>query len=311
MAFLGFVRESGLKILALAGLSPCEYSIMLYLLNAAASGLNEFITTERELASLIGYDEETLIKGLESLEKSNLIKMRGGDNNSQLSDRASIRIGIQYDTSRWEFRHDNDVTSQDAVVFPFRRGRNFQVLGGTETTVQSPLQTKSKKTATWQRVIDAFMEDRDPEEEDREKLERDAKVLVETHPVDQVLLMLRHFGHRIPTLSLLASSWQHYQEIFEEENHKIDLQEARQKHHELDIRLKDTVTLLLEKKEKLGLSDEEVGVLEILSRHRHPRRQLFWAYQARGRYPLLKEFFDEASKYMLPVTTHGSVVKKW
>ena len=64
------------------------------------------------------------------------------------------------------------------------------------------------------------------------------------------------------------------------------------------------------KKSVLKLNDEEVTVLEILFNHRHPRRQLFWAYQTRSRYPNLKQFFEDNSFLMLPVTSSGAIVKK-
>jgi hypothetical protein len=62
MLFKTFVGESGLKVLAMARLSQCEYSVMLHLLNCAASGLDELITTERELSVLIGYDEPRCVR---------------------------------------------------------------------------------------------------------------------------------------------------------------------------------------------------------------------------------------------------------
>src|SRR5690606_27213219 len=82
--------------------------------------------------------------------------------------------------------------------------------------------------ATWDRVVRSFCQGRSLDDHEIEAAEETARILVDTHPVDQVLLMVRHFGHRIPTLSLLASSWQHYQEIFEAETQKVDLMEARQ-----------------------------------------------------------------------------------
>ena len=280
MSFKTFIGESGLKILAMARLNQCEYSIMLYLLNCAASGLDEFITNEKELSSLIGYDEKALQDSLMNLAERNLVLVKHGDH-QPVTDRQSIRIGVQYDMNRWLLNFDRDVTSQDAVVFPFRRADN-QHLVGVEGG-QAP-QAKLKVLPTWQRVMESFSKNRNLGKAETMNAQRDAQILVETHPVDQVLLMLRHFDQRIPTLSLLASSWQHYQEVFEEETQKVDLLEARQKHIEQDARLRETVASLLAKKDRLKLTEEEVTVLEILESHRHPRRQLFWAYQTRSRY---------------------------
>ena len=158
-------------------------------------------------------------------------------------------------------------------------------------------------------MLDSFVQGRSLDDDELEETERASRTLVDTHPVDQILLMLRHFGGRIPTLSLLASSWQHYQEIFEQETQKVDLLEARQKHQEQDTRVREQAQMVLERRDDHDLTEEEVTVLKILIKHRHPRRQLFWAYQARSRYPHLESFFADNAPLMLAVTTHGNVIK--
>jgi hypothetical protein len=79
---------------------------------------------------------------------------------------------------------------------------------------------------------------------------------------------------------------------------------------EYDAKVRENALAILEHKEEHELSYEEIAVLETLTQHNHPRRQLFWAYQTRGRYPKLRRFFKENKKYMLAVTTNGSVIKK-
>jgi DNA-binding MarR family transcriptional regulator len=304
--FRRFSKESGFKVLALARLSQGEYSIMLYLLNCAASGLDELITTEVELASLMGYDENSLQKALGELAGKNLIKLHYHENNHH-RDLVSMRLAIQYDLSKWILSYDVEATSSDALVFPFRRGgkANFQVLDG-----QKIVKKKNESDGqTWQRIANSFTQGRSLDEDEIASVEENAKILVDTHPVDQVLLMIRHFGMRIPTLSLLASSWQHYQEIFESETMKVDMLGARQKHQELDQKIRDQAKLLLDDSGQ-EWSDEEKTVLQILLKHQHPRRQLFWAYQLRSRYPKLLNFFNDNVNLMLSVTSGGSIVKK-
>lgn len=307
MPFQTFMSESGFKVLAMARLGQCEYSIVLYLLNCAVSGMYDLITTERELASLIGYDEDTIKEAMENLLGRNMVHVRVHEL-QQAKGRPSLRIGMQYNIHLWQLTFDKDVTSHDAVVFPFKREGNVHYLPPRDPdltpTIKHPL-------PTWKRILTAYLEGRDElSESELANAERDAAVLVDTHPVDQCLLMLRHFGNRIPTLSLLASAWQHYQSLYEDETEKVDIQEARHKHLELDHRLRDAVELLLQQRDGMQLSEEEVDVLEVLSNHRHPRRQLFWAFQSRGRYPKLKEFFDQNSFLMLPVTSSGTIFKK-
>lgn len=308
MPFQTFMTESGFKVLAMARLGSCEYSICLYLLNCAVSNMHELITTEKEFASLVGAEEEVLHEAMQNLIDRNIVHVKVHDS-GQPKGRQSLRIGLQYNIHLWQLNFDKDVTSHDAVLFPFKRESNVHYLHDRDQSDITP--TIKHPLPTWKRILEAFLEGRDDvNEQEVQNAERDAKILVDTHPVDQVLIVVRHFGTRIPTLSLLASAWHHYQTLFEEETEKVDILEARHKHIELDHRLRDSVELLLQQKQELKLTDEEVGVLEMLFNHRHPRRQLFWAYQSRGRYPHLSEFFTQNSFLMLPVTSSGTIFKK-
>ncbi len=309
MPFQTFMGESGFKVLAMARLGSCEYSIILYLLNCAVSGMHELVTTEKEFATLIGYSTEELQLAMENLNKRRIIQVKVHETQAVSKDRQSLRVGMQYDVHLWQLNFDQDVTSHDAVLFPFKREANVFSLRSRDQSDITP--TIKHPTPTWKRILEAFLEGReDISDQERQNAERDAHILVDTHAVDQVLLMLRHFGSRIPTLSLLASAWQHYQTLFEDETDKVDILEARHKHLEMDHRLRDAVELMLQQKSELQLNSDEVDVLDMLYNHRHPRRQLFWAYQTRGRYPNLKDFFEQNSFLMLPVTSSGTVFKK-
>ena len=308
--FARFMHESGFKVLALAKLSECEYSIILYLFNCAVSGLDQIITTQSELASLTGYDDDIVNKSIGGLAAMNIIRVHYGDSAGVDPTNVSMRVYIQYQVSKWVISNEVEQSSHDAVVFPFRRQgqSNLQVLDGEKKDPK--LRKAGEEHSTWKRVYESFANGRDLSSEDQEQAMDAARVLVDTHPVDQVLLMIRHFEQRIPTLSLLASSWQHYQEQFEEETQKVDLLGARQKHHELDQKIREQARTLLDDVENKDLGEEEKTVLQILLKHRHPRRQLFWAYQLRSRYPGLSSFFSDNMSLMLSVTTGGTVVKK-
>ena len=304
------MHESGFKVLALAKLSECEYSIILYLFNCAVSGLDQIITTQSELASLTGYDDDIVNKSIGGLAAMNIVRVHYGDSAGVDPTNVSMRVYIQYQVSKWVISNEVEQSTRDAVVFPFRRQgqSNLQILDGEK---KDPKARKAgEEHSTWKRVYESFANGRDLTAEDQDQAMDAAHVLVDTHPVDQVLLMIRHFEQRIPTLSLLASSWQHYQELFEEETQKVDLLGARQKHHELDQKIREQARTLLDDVENKELVEEEKTVLQILIKHRHPRRQLFWAYQLRSRYPGLSRFFSDNMNLMLSVTTGGTVGKK-
>jgi hypothetical protein len=306
MNFKSFIKQSGFKVLALARLNECEYSLFLYLLNCSVSGLDDLVTTDNELASLIGVSQQKVQDALENLSTRQIIRLHYGETLNR--DSQSLRLGIQFNMKKWQLDYDSDVTVSDAVVFPFRRRAtpNLSIVNPQVAKVDP----EKTQTETWRRVLTSFVQGRSFDDTEIEMAEENAKVLVQTHPVDQVLLFIRHFGKRIPTLSLLASAWYHYQEQFEEETQKIDLLEARQKHSEQDQQVREQAQLMLAASDELGLSEDERIVLEVLSRHRHPRRQLFWAYQMRMNYPNLDGFFRDNAGLMLPVTSGGQVVRK-
>ncbi|MEZ4742215.1 MAG: hypothetical protein R3B45_07195 [Bdellovibrionota bacterium] len=306
-----FIHSSGFKVLALAKLSQCEYSIALYLMNCCISGINQIITTEGELRNLLGYSDDFIIRNsLATLRDRKIIHLNYSDTDSNETQHPSMRIGMQLDTSRWLLDNKIESGDTDAIVYPFRRAGEapFRLLPGDSLPKQRPGQAHTNET--WARIQQEFARGRTLDKRDMEEAEKFAKILVDTHPVDQVLIYLKHFGLRIPSLSLLASSWQHYQELFEAETQKIDIMEARQKHLSLDEELRKSARETLEKAEDLELSEEDRSVLNILANHRHPRRQLFWAFQLRSRYQKLKDFFEKNASKMIPITSAGLIVRK-
>ncbi len=306
-----FFRDGGLKILAVAQLNPCECGIIFYLLNCSVSGLDEIVTTDSELASLMGYSEKDLRDAVVSLFEKQLLKVSRHAQATAQQTNPSLRLGLEYNIHKWQIKtmQKQDLTSSDALVFPFRRrgNVNLQMVEGDQNKY-TPLYTNREP---WQLILEKFIKNRELDQHEMEEAEEAAKVLADTHPLDQVLYCLKHFGGRIPNLSLLASSWQHYLEILENEVQNIDIGEARKKHVELDEELKQKALAQLESAANAPLlNDEEKTVLNIIIKHRHPRRQLYWALQAKERYPNLAAFFQENMSLMLSVTSSGQVIKR-
>jgi hypothetical protein len=302
MSYKTFIKESGFKMLAVARLEPCEYSVVLYVLNCAASGLDAIETSPPELAITLGWDVNEIRGAIQMLSERGIVvnePMRSGVARVP----SSMRLSLQYDVSRWHLKASEEMTGHDAVVFPFRKQATVSI---TEFRAHAP----EAGEATWKRVFDSFVQGRSLDRAETLRAESEARVLVDTHPVDQILLMLRHFGERVPSLSLLASSWGQFQQLFEEENHKVDLAGARQRNSEDDGKVRQGAADWLARKDEVGLTEEEATVLKVLTTHRFPRRQLFWAYQMRARYPKLAGFFADFSGIMLGVTSKSRILKR-
>lgn len=308
-----FLQKSGFKALALAPLSSCEYSIVLYLMNCAFSGLEQIIITEAELADVIGFTEKEVDGSIQSLSDKSMLRIKYGDTINGHQTKPSISIAFQYDISKWSQTVLKEMNLEDAIVYPFIRhhDRNLSIIPGHENENNSfkGYIKSDNHHQTWQRIVDSFAFGRDLSEDEIAQERASAKMLVEAHPVDQILLLLRHFQLRVPSLSLLASSWQHYQELYEAETQKVDFLDARRKHLEMDKDVKESAQKWLDNAHINKLSPDEINVLKLLIRHRHPRRQLFWAYQLRSRYQNLLNFFEENANKMLAVTTTGAIVK--
>lgn len=309
-----FFRESGLKVLAISDLNACEYSILFYLLNCAMSGLDNLITNESELGSIVGHNTISVRDALDRLSSRNIIKSHYGDG-TQSPKLQSLSLGMNWDIGKWQIGQNQAGAISDhheALIFPFRKGSpNLQILEGQrhEAFEKPIIHRATTEIEAWHRIFESFCRGRSMDEYEFKTTEKVAQTLSHAHPIDQVLLMIRHFGQRIPTLSLLASNWDHYVEQFEQESQKLDLFEVRQKQAEMDQKVRDAASIMLEKRAELELSEEETHILELLAQHRHPRRQLFWAHQQRIRYPKLQSFFADIHSLMLPITQTGQVVK--
>ncbi len=311
MSFESFINESGLKVLAHAKLSAHEYSLVLYLINAAASKLDYVLATDSELATLARCSEEEIREALDNLDRMKIVKIRYGHPHRN-PNKDSMRVALETEVSKWVFSDEKQISTDEALIFPFhRKGKSGLQLFTSPRKEKSLTKLGRKDSATWKRVLESFLADRSLASEDIEKAQEAARFLVDAYDVDQILILIRHFSVRIPSLTLLASNWGQYWEAFEDETQKVDLNTAKRKHFELDEDLRRAVRAELKGAEEKKLDEEEVRVLEILLEHNHPRRQLFWAFQARSRYPKLQDFFKKHTKHMLQVSSSGKIVKNF
>lgn len=179
-------------------------------------------------------------------------------------------------------RKASGLSPGDALLFPSGRGLPGDAHGAglSETAVK--------------RVLAAFAARKDdPLDEEKERAY--AALLCENHPVEQIVLILEAFGREIPSLGLLAGAWMHYSERFHHlEKEEISLSAFRKKAESLERRLRALALSELKRAQSLKviLSADEELLLRLFTRHAHPRRQLYWALQAKERYPHLQDFFN-------------------
>lgn len=304
MKTMDFIKKSGFKILAVTKFDEVQYSIIFYILNTSSSGLDHIITNGEELSELLEYPYKKVVDALYSLSDMNVIKMSFSDTNTSHHEHSSMRLCLNLEPKKWILGSQKDM-AKDAIVFPFKRFRLKDVNAKPEG--EEKKHSKSDD-ATWERIVECFVRNRHLDDDELKTTEKWARTLIETHPVDQILLLINYFGQRIPTLSLLASTWAHFQETYLEEHHNIDLLGARKKHQELDEKLRTIIEKHIDETEEIP--DDDLQILEMLKNHKHPRRQLYWAYQARAKYPSLSGFFDSTKEMMLAVTSSGAIHKK-
>jgi hypothetical protein len=309
-----FIANSGFSVLALAKLSPCEYAIFLFLFQRAAMGLDQMISNERELAQVLDFANDDITAGVKKLAQLHLIKVHYGHHDHTLESHPSLYLQIQCDLDRWIL--NPHARNEKVGVWNSSADDEQEKVGVLNLKKKAPkapaVVAGGKSSATWKRIYQAFTQYHE-DGEDRslqQKSRPAAESLVARHPVDQVLLMIHHFGQRLPSLSELLKKWEHYQELFEQETQQIDMDQAREKHGELDTTLRGRISSWLNNAKERELTSEEIEVLRMIEAHRFPRRQLFWAYQARSRYLNLREFFEENMPLMLAVSSSGVVLKK-
>jgi hypothetical protein len=265
----------------------------------------------------LGYSKTEITQAVERLAKQQLLTIVKGDP----LDLLQLHLhGEQLKTSFNPTGENTTVTRTSKSSKAARKILNFKSVDDDSTDISFEAQSAADglelglagriSPPTWQRLLHAFCRYQEPEEGVEEAHRHAAQQLVANHPVDQILLMIHHFQRRLSSLVILAHHWDEYSEMFEQETQEINLVEAREKHGKLDEKLRKHIQNWLAMAGEAKLTSEEVEVLEMMLAHRFPRRQLFWAYQARSRYLNLSAFFEENSSLMLAISSSGTLVKR-
>jgi hypothetical protein len=294
------IKHSALKALSLAKLTSTEYSIILYLMNCIASGFSKIVLTQKELTNLIDLSEPLVKESLLSLEEKNIIKIRYVENANPRIEEHSFVLGLEMDIRKWKVQSSKYQTVVEAIVYPLSRKNSSHL-----ESIHSAEIDKEDKI---EKVVSTFCKGRTLLEKKKQETRKAASDLIEMYPLEGIVLILEHFSRRIKSLGFLVSSWQHFEELYEQETQQVSFTQAKFKHLEKERILKQNIKKILENSN--SLSKDEIEVLNIIANHKHPRRQLFWAYRVKHKYKGLSDFFSENSHLMLAVTTSGHVLKK-
>ena len=244
--FKKFIKEEGLKKLAMTKLKSASFSIAIYLFNEIISGVDEIITSRKELSLLLGWGEKQICEGLDELQFYNMIQV------TEVAGKP-LRVRAQLNIELWNVVH----TMSDDLPKKNTLGEvtNLHALHPNE---ESP-QEKGIKLVNLN-VLDEpipFPKNRRTESEYSRKEDLG-------------------FGENHPSLN--------------------DLTAFREKHAEIDAKIKALSQHELEviKNEKRLITPDEDLLLQILSHHHQPRKQLLLALRSNLIYPNLKFFLDTA-----------------
>lgn len=306
-----FWERGGFKVLAVAKLNSCSYSLVLYVLNCHVGGIDEIVSSTGELSVLLGVPERHVKIAIDDLIESNIISVSKKHekalilkmvldpekwknlrstperNKRMLGDAKNLHSIIpQKKISKRSKQKNLTLTSSEALIFP---KKNVQKKSKSKDDDLVKGQSIKKILEVFQKQqIDAF---------DMQKEKKFAELLLESHPVEQILSLIKHFAKEIPSLSMLAGAWFHYLNKYNEEHTDVDdLNAFRKKHEGYDEKIRAMASHELKKiqKERKTISPDEELLLHILMRHDQPRKQLYWALKARERYPSLIVFLDHA-----------------
>ncbi len=304
-----FWELGGFKVLAVARLGSCSYSLVLYVLNCFAAGIDEIVSSTGELSILLGVPERQVKLAIEELSESNILsitKKHGRTlvlkmnldpekwknlrssperNKRMLGDAKNLHSLVPQKNINLKTKPIKvSLSSQEALMFPKK------VISKNKKSKDNDI----NQNAEIKKILEAFTKYQ-KNSIDLKKESNFAILLLENHPTDQIVSLIHFFSKEIPSLSMLAGAWFHYMNKYREETADVDdLNAFRKKHSDFDEKIRNLASFELKKiqREKKNITADEELLLHILMRHDQPRKQLYWALKAREKYPGLMVFLD-------------------
>jgi hypothetical protein len=300
-----FGERGGFKVLAVARLSSCSYSLVLYVLNCLVAGIDEIVSSTGELSVLLGVSEKQVKFAIDELSENNILSITKKHGKT-------LVLKMNLDPEKWKNLRSSPERNKRVLgdaknlhsIIPQKnlneKSSPIRVPLSSYEALLFPNQKKTKHEDIHDEKLNKIIKIFTQNQKNNIDLEKEtdfAKLLLENHPIDQIISLINFFSKEIPSLSMLAGAWFHYLNKYREETADVDdLNAFRRKHEDYDKKIRNLAYFELKKiqKEKKTISADEELLLRILMRHEQPRKQLYWALKAREKYPGLTMFLDQA-----------------
>jgi hypothetical protein len=309
------LTQGGLKKIALSGFSPMALKLFCYLLDSLAQDVSDVVTNLADLGAQFGVAEKDVQAALDELANAHVLQLIKKNQNVYLlklvpklelwnlplnsnGDRKNAnRLGSAENLSL--FSPKTGLPGQEPIQFPMELKGNHPLRalsGGRNLEDPSDVEFKQQELST--SLVEKFKTISRYKLIDLEKELAFSKMLLEDQPIEKVIELLDAFGEDLKSLGLLVGGWQHYEDLLKKRKKDVQqLLDYRKRQEQANARLRESVQLEIKKWEnsKKSLSADESFLLQILLHHEQPRRQFFWALQAKNRYPQLWDFFQQNS----------------
>lgn len=255
LSFKEFIKSEGLKKVALTKLKASSYSILIYLFNEILSGADEIICSRKELSLLLGWHEKQTNEGLEELQLYNMIHI------TEIAGKP-LRIRAQLQHENWNTPH---IQTADNI----KKTPSI----GDASNIHSILPQENNSNKNNIKLIDLNI-------------------------FDDPIPFPKNSSSTGNSLKSSTISNANTSNLSSNENSaKLnDLGAFREKHEIIDHKLKALALEELDtiRHEKRTINSDEEILLQILSQHHEPRKQLILALRSSVIYPNLKFFLANA-----------------
>jgi hypothetical protein len=243
-----FGERGGFKVLAVARLSSCSYSLVLYVLNCLVAGIDEIVSSTGELSVLLGVSEKQVKFAIDELSENNILSITKKHGKT-------LVLKMNLDPEKWKNLRSSPERNKRVLgdaknlhsIIPQKnlneKSSPIKVPLSSHEALLFPNQKKTKHEDIHDEKLNKIIKIFTQNQKNNIDLEKEtdfAKLLLENHPIDQIISLINFFSKEIPSLSMLAGAWFHYLNKYREETADVDdLNAFRRKHEDYDKKIRN------------------------------------------------------------------------